>query len=291
MYSNSPTMNGDTYSYIRFFRAPYSLTLNVSRDKALTKTQGKLFQCLNIFTIEDFFLISNLNLPSSSSESFPLVLTDAAEDSVPFLPSLRYWKICCQVSPDFSSGDWIALALSACPCKGGVSSLGSFLWPLSGHAPTGPHLSCMEHSKSGHSTPGEGSPALSRGAGSPPLTCWPCFFGAVQDAVGFLGCEGTLLAHVQLDIHWYSQALFCSAVLYAYIPWFILIVGFAPRTRCKILPLDLFLWGSPWAQYLSLSWSWDGILSLWLVDCTAHLGVICKLAALSPSILAAKKVM
>ena len=31
-------------------------------------------------------------------------------------------------------------------------------------------------------------------------------FGAAQDTVGFLGCKGTLLAHVQLAILQYSKA-------------------------------------------------------------------------------------
>jgi len=47
---------------------------------------------------------------------------------------------------------------------------------LSGCAPTGPCLSCTEVSSSGCSTQGEASPAQSRGAGSPPLPCWPCYF-------------------------------------------------------------------------------------------------------------------
>ena len=35
-------------------------------------------------------------------------------------------------------------ALSACPHREGVPSLGSFLWPSSAHTPAGPHLSCTE---------------------------------------------------------------------------------------------------------------------------------------------------
>ena len=32
-------------------------------------------------------------------------------------------------------------------------------------------------------------------------------FDAAQDIVGFLGCEGTLLAHDQLAIHQYPQVI------------------------------------------------------------------------------------
>ena len=76
----------------------------------------------------------------------------------------------------FSCPDWTAPAPSACPCREGFPSLGSFLWLLSGSAPTGSHLYCMEDSMSGRSTPGEASPMQSRKAGSPLLLCWPHFF-------------------------------------------------------------------------------------------------------------------
>ena len=46
--------------------------------------------------------------------------------------------------------------------------------------------------------PSEVSPALSRGAGTPPLPCCHTAFDVAQDTVGFLGCEGTLLTYVQL---------------------------------------------------------------------------------------------
>jgi len=39
-------------------------------------------------------------------------------------------------------------------------------------------------------------------------------FDAAQDMVGFLGCEGTLLAHVQLAVHQYSQVLLSRAGLH-----------------------------------------------------------------------------
>ena len=49
-------------------------------------------------------------------------------------------------------------------------------------------------------------------------------FGAAQGTVGLLGCEGTLLAHVQLDIHQNLQVLFSRAVLNHFIPWLVLLV-------------------------------------------------------------------
>ena len=50
-------------------------------------------------------------------------------------------------------------------------------------------------------------------------------FGAAQGMVGFLGCEGTLLAHVQLAIHKYPQVFLGRAVLKTFIPKLVLIVG------------------------------------------------------------------
>ena len=53
-------------SYIRLPRALSSLALKVSRDGASITALGNLFQCLTVFTVNIFFCISNLNLPSSS---------------------------------------------------------------------------------------------------------------------------------------------------------------------------------------------------------------------------------
>ena len=55
-------------------RALSSLTLNVSKDGAPTTSLGNLFQCLITLTVK-YFLISNLNLPSSNLKPFPLVLS------------------------------------------------------------------------------------------------------------------------------------------------------------------------------------------------------------------------
>ena len=56
-------------------RALFNLILKVSRDGASTTSLGNLFQCLTALTVKDFFLISNLNLPSLSLKAFPLVLS------------------------------------------------------------------------------------------------------------------------------------------------------------------------------------------------------------------------
>ena len=76
-----PTMNRDTHSLIRLFSAPSSLDLNVSRDRVMTTSLDNLFWCLTALTVEDFFLISNLNLPPLSLKPFLLVLSTSTPRS------------------------------------------------------------------------------------------------------------------------------------------------------------------------------------------------------------------
>ena len=72
---NSPAINRDTHRHIRLLRDPSSLALRVSRDWASTTSLGNLFQCLTSLTVNEIFLISNLNLPTFSLKTFPLVLS------------------------------------------------------------------------------------------------------------------------------------------------------------------------------------------------------------------------
>jgi len=53
---------------------------------------------------------------------------------------------------------------------------------------------------------------------------------------GFLGYEGTLLAHVQFAIYQYPQVLFGRVVLYSYILQLVLTVGIA-MTQVQSLAL------------------------------------------------------
>jgi len=64
---------------------------------------------------------------------------------------------------------------------------------------TGPCLSCTD-ATSGCSTPGEVSQLRAEGQDHHPLPVDHTVLDAAQDLVGFLGCKGTLLAHVQLAI-------------------------------------------------------------------------------------------
>jgi len=134
----------------------------------------------------------------------------------------------------FSSPGWRTLALSARPHRGGVPSFGSFLHPSLEHASRGSCLSYTEDSTSECSTPGKVSPAQRREAGSPPLTFWAHIFWYSPE---YGWPSGTLLAHVQLTIHQYSQVLFGSALLNIFVPWLVLIVRFA-TTQVQELTLE-----------------------------------------------------
>jgi len=125
----------------------------------------------------------------------------------------------------FSSPGWTAPDLSACLCKQGVPSLGSFLSLSSWCALTGPHLSCAEDFTFGHSTPGEASKCRVEEQDYLPQPAGHTSFDAAQNMVGFLGYKSTVLTHVQLVIHQYPQVLFSRTVLYPYIPQLVLIVG------------------------------------------------------------------
>jgi len=102
---------------------------------------------------------------------------------------------------------------------------------------------------------------------------------AAQDEVGFLCCKRTLLAHVQLFIHWYPQVLVGRAALNPFIPQPVLTLGLT-STHAQDLALGLVetheVHMDPLLQLVQVPL--EGILSFWCVNCTTQLGVICKLA-------------
>ena len=73
--SKPPTLGRDTFHQTRLLKAPSNLALNTSMEGAATTYLGNLFQCLTILIVKNFFLISNLNLPSVSLKPLSLVLS------------------------------------------------------------------------------------------------------------------------------------------------------------------------------------------------------------------------
>jgi len=68
-------MGRDTFQQTRMLKAPSNPALNISREGAATASLGNLGQGLTTLAIKNFFLISNLNLPSFSLKPLPLVLS------------------------------------------------------------------------------------------------------------------------------------------------------------------------------------------------------------------------
>ena len=90
----------------------------------------------------------------------------------------------------------------------------------------------------------------SRGADPLPHPAGRDSFDTAQDMIDFLGCEGTLLAHVKLPIHQHSQVFLGRAVLNPFILQFVLVVDVASsQVHLNLLNLMRF----PWAHCSSLS--------------------------------------
>jgi len=68
-------MGRDTFYQTRVLKVPSSLGLNTAREGATRASLGNLGQHITTLTVKNFFLISNLNLPSFSLKLLPLVLS------------------------------------------------------------------------------------------------------------------------------------------------------------------------------------------------------------------------
>ena len=104
-----------------------------------------------------FFLYPVLISPFFSLKLFPVVLSDSAQESVPFfLTSPLDTDRLLSALPRAFPFPCCAPQHSTCPHRELFHlSIRSFLWPSSGCAPTALCLSCAEHSPSERSTPGE----------------------------------------------------------------------------------------------------------------------------------------
>jgi len=73
--SNPSALGRDPFHQTRLLRAPSNLALNTAKEGAATASLGNLGQGLNTFIVKNFFLRSNLNLPSFSLKSLLVVLS------------------------------------------------------------------------------------------------------------------------------------------------------------------------------------------------------------------------
>ncbi|KAK4826723.1 LOW QUALITY PROTEIN: hypothetical protein QYF61_010976 [Mycteria americana] len=121
-----------------------------------------------------------------------------------------------------------------------------------------------------HQSRAEGQNHLPRPAGHASLD-------AAQDTAGLLGCERTLLGHVQLFIHQYPKVLLRRAALDHIIPQPVLKPRIAPTQDPALgLAEPHEVHPGPLLQLVQVAL--DDIPSFWRVSCTTQLGVICKLA-------------
>lgn len=158
--------------------------------------------------------MSYLNLPFYLKTIYPSpITTDPAKDSVPFCLTVPFMTLKCysQVSsePYLLQAEQTQLSQPFLSWEV-VPSLGSFLWPCSGHSPRGPYLSCTEDSTSTLDAVLQVSSHQHRTEGQDPLPhcSGHASIGAAQDMVGFVNCEDTLVDNVHLAIHQYTQAFF-----------------------------------------------------------------------------------
>ncbi|KAK4824907.1 LOW QUALITY PROTEIN: hypothetical protein QYF61_021422 [Mycteria americana] len=234
---------------------------------------GNLFQCLTTCIVKHFFLKSSLNLPSLSLKPLLLVLSQQALLKVcPLLES------CYKVSPE------PCLLQAEQPQLSQPVLVGEVLQP-SDHfrrppldplqqlhvllVLRAPELEAVLQVGS-HQSRVEGQNHLPRPAGH-------TSFDAAQGTVGLLGCERTLLAHVQLFIHQYPQVLFHRAALNHIIRQLVLKPRIAPTQDPAfglVEPHEVHT--GPLLQLVQVPL--DDIMSFWCVNCTTQLGVICKLA-------------
>ena len=219
-------MNRDTYSQIRLLRAPTRpwVSPRMGHPPPLWAT---CFQCLTTITLKNFFLISSLNLPYFSLKSFTLVLSQyillkCLSPSL-LMPCFKYWKTALRSTQSFlfsrvNSPSSLSLS-SYGRCSNPRTFFVACLWTSSSRFMFLLYWGLRiwtQYSRWGLSWAEEQDHL--------PHPAYHTTFDAAQYMVGFLGCEGTLLAHVQLAIHQYSQVFFSRAVLYRVLPQLVLIV-------------------------------------------------------------------
>ncbi|KAK4824458.1 LOW QUALITY PROTEIN: hypothetical protein QYF61_015836 [Mycteria americana] len=199
-------------------------------DGASTTSLGTLFQCFTTLLGKNFFLKSSLNLPSLSLKPLLLVLSQQAllkSLSLSFLQApFKYWKAAIR-SPHSLLFSRLNKPNSLSLSSRGAPALGSFSWPSSGPAPAGPRPSCAEGPELDTALQVRSHQSRVEGQNHLPQPAGHASFDAAQDTVGLLGCQRTLLAHVQLFVHQYPQVLFRRAALDHIIPQPVLILGVA----------------------------------------------------------------
>ncbi|KAK4822235.1 hypothetical protein QYF61_011876 [Mycteria americana] len=251
------------------------------RDGDSTTSLGSLFQCLTTLSVKKFFLTSNLNLPWLNLRPFPLVLLlvpwekrlDTHLTTTSFQVVVESNKVSPQhpflqaKQPQLPQPLLIRLLLQSlhqlrCPSLDTLQHLNVSL------VVGGPKLNTVfkmrPHHPAGH--------AIS---------------DTSQDAIGFLGHLGTLLAHIQEGVSQHPQVLFCLAAFQPLFPKPVVLHGVVV-TQVQDLALGLVkphtIDLGPLIQPVQVPL--QSLPTLEQIDAPAQFGVICNFTegALNPLI-------
>ncbi|KAK4823315.1 hypothetical protein QYF61_000917 [Mycteria americana] len=178
------------------------------RDGDSTTSLGSLFQCLTTVSVKEFFLISNLNLPWRNLRPFPLVLSLVTWEKRPTPTSLQP-PFRLNSPSSFPQLLLIRLVLQTphqlhCPSLDTLQHLNVSL------VLRGPKLNTVFKVQP-HQCRVQGDNHFPSPAGH-------TISDTSQDAIGFLGRLGTLLAHVQLAVSQHPQVLFRQAAFQPLFP-------------------------------------------------------------------------
>ncbi|KAK4822563.1 hypothetical protein QYF61_016132 [Mycteria americana] len=175
------------------------------RDGDSTTSLGSLVQCLTTLSVKKFSLISNLNLPWRNLKPFPLVLSLAVVESDKVSPQPPFLQAKQPQFPQPLLRRLLLQTLHQLRCL----SLDSFHLNVS-PVVRGPKLNTVFEVRP-HQCRVQGHDHFPTPAGH-------TIFDTSQDAIGFLGCLGTLLAHIQAAVNQHPQVLLCLAAFQPLFP-------------------------------------------------------------------------
>ncbi|KAK4816126.1 LOW QUALITY PROTEIN: hypothetical protein QYF61_011362 [Mycteria americana] len=244
-----------------------SKALLKSRDGDSTTSLGSPVQCLTTPSVKKFFLLpGRRDRPHLSTASFQAVVE--SNEVSPQPPSLQAEQ------PQSLSRSPSAL------CSRPFPSSVALLWTRSS-----PLMSLFEGPNTEHSIRGAASPVPSTGDDHCPTPAGHAIPDTSQDAIGFLGHLGTLLAHIHLAVNQHPQVLFRWAAFQPLFPKPVVLHGVVV-TQVQDLALNLVephtIGPSPLIQPVQIPL--QSLPTLKQINTPTQLGVFCKLTegALDP---------
>ena len=191
--------------------------LNADRVGASTTSLGSLSQCLTTPSVKKCFLLSSLNLPWCSFESFARVLPLDPREKSSAPPSPRPLLRKLQRAVRLPLGLLLSkprvLSRSSQDMPSSPStSFAAFLWM---HSRT--FMCCLNHgAQNCRQCSRWGRTTLNAAGWAPLLAVWPCCVWCTPGRRGLpsaKGCQGTLLAHTEPAVSQHPQVPRCRAAL------------------------------------------------------------------------------